>query len=74
MSFKNRMLDYVVSQVLANFLKALDTQELKAILDQWIDSVENAVENSESKFDDNLLPVLSFVRDFFAIPDLPDRG
>jgi len=73
MSFKNRMLDYVVSQVLANFLKALDTQELKAILDQWIDSVENAVENSESKFDDNLLPVLSFVRDFFAIPDLPDR-
>lgn len=72
-SFKDRMLEYVVSQVLTNFLKALDPEVLKAVLDRWIDIVEVAVQDSENKFDDNLIPVLRFVRDFFAIPDLPDK-
>lgn len=72
MSFKDRMIEFVVSQVINNFLKTLDVQELKAVLDDWIDVVEIAVERSENKFDDNLLPVLKFTRDFFGIPDLPD--
>lgn len=72
MSFKDRMIEFVVNQVISNFLKALDPEQLKVVLDRWIDVVEQAVQDSESKLDDNLLPILRFVRDFFAIPDLPD--
>jgi hypothetical protein len=72
MTFKEKMIDYIISTVLANFLKSLDPGEIRIVLDSWIDSVEKMVSESENKFDDNLLPVLAFVRDFFAIPDLPD--
>lgn len=73
MSFKDKMLDFVVAQVIANFLKALDQEQLKAVLDGWIDIVEESIKDSETKLDDNLLPILFFARDFFSIPDLPDK-
>jgi hypothetical protein len=74
MTFKEKMLDYIVSTVLSNFLKALKPDEIRIVLDRWIDVVEEAIERSDNEFDDHLLPVLKFVRDFFAIPDLPDIG
>lgn len=72
-TFKNRIIDYVVSQVIANFLKSLNPEELRVVLDTLVDKIEDVVEHSDNKFDDNLLPILDFVRDFFNIPDLPDN-
>lgn len=74
MTFKEKMIDYVVSTVLSAFLKNLKPDEIRKVLDAWLDAVEVAVQESENKFDDNLIPVLTFVRDFFGIPDLPDIG
>lgn len=72
MSFKDRMIDFVVSKVIASLLASLDAENLKILFDKWIDAAEEAIEASPNKLDDNLLPVLRFVRDFFAIPDLPE--
>lgn len=71
--FKNKMIDFVVAQVIASFLKAIDSEHLKAVLDGLIDQVEEYIVKSPNTLDDNLLPVLKFARDFFAIPDLPDN-
>lgn len=73
MTFKDKMIDYVVSQVVASFLKSLSPQELKVVLDAWIDKAEDVIKGSANPFDDHLLPVLRFARDFFNIPDLPDK-
>jgi hypothetical protein len=72
MSFRDRMIDFVVSKVIASLLASLDPSSLKVMFDRWIDAAEDAIEASPNKIDDQLLPILRFVRDFFAIPDLPD--
>lgn len=69
---KDTIIQYLISNLLASFLKTLNPEQLKVQLDNLIDSIEIHVQQTENPYDDNLLPVLRFCRDFFAIPDLPD--
>lgn len=70
---RDAILKYIISNLLIDFLRSLNPAQLKNQLDNIIDSVEFQIGASENQYDDALLPVLKFARDFFAIPDLPDN-
>lgn len=70
---KEQILSFVVSKLITGFLAKLDPDSLMVQLDILIDSVEDHVLTTPNKFDDELLPVLKFVRDLFQITDLPDK-
>lgn len=69
---REQILSFVVSKLISGFLAKLDNQSLMVQLDNLIDAVEVAIIHSPNAVDDELLPVLKFVRDLFCITDLPD--
>lgn len=69
---KEKILQYLIGNILSTFLANLDQEELKIHLDNIIDNIEITVTRSENKYDDSILPILRFARDLFDIPDLPD--
>lgn len=70
---KEKLLNFIVSKLIIQFLSSLSPKDLKIYLDKMIDEIELYVQTTENKIDDNLLPVLKFTRDLFSIPDLPDK-
>ena len=63
---RNKILQIVVRQL----LKQLSPDLLKQIADAALDKVEQAVADSENKFDDQtVLPLIALIRTAFDIPD-----
>lgn len=69
---KEKIINYLVSTLITNFLQSLSPGDLRVTLDKYIDIVEDYVASTGNQVDDNLIPVLAFARDLFGIPDLPD--
>jgi len=47
----------------------LDSAQLKEWVDAGIDKLEDAIESSDNKIDDALLPIIKQARVVFSIPD-----
>ena len=61
-----KILQYVISIVLG----LLTADQLKSFADSALDLIENVVQKSESKIDDQIvLPLCSLIRAAFNIPD-----
>ena len=69
---KDKILSFVISQVVQSLLGNLSSQQIKAELDRLIDRFEDLIADSSNTLDDQLMPVIKFVRDAFDVPDFPD--
>lgn len=70
---KEKILTFVISQVIQAFLGNLTHQQIKVELDKLIDRLEVLIASSENTLDDSVLPIVKFIRDAFDIPDYPDN-
>ena len=70
---KKSMIVYIMTTLINQFIKSLNIEDLQRFLDSLIDSIENTIEQSETKYDDTLLPGLRLIRELFNIPDFPDQ-
>ena len=62
-----------VSQGIIAILALVPDSVVKKIADDLLDKVEEAVEDSDTEWDDAVVvPVVNRVRGLLAIPDLPD--
>jgi len=64
-----KLLPFLVAQL----IKALTPDLLKRFADKILDAVEDAIQKSENKFDDAILPLLTLIRSSFNVPD-GDKG
>lgn len=70
---RKNMIVYILTTLLNQFIKNLDTDDLRRFLDRQIDVLEDVINNSENKYDDSLLPGLRLIRELFNIPDYEDN-
>ncbi|HEB72886.1 MAG TPA: hypothetical protein ENI77_09730 [Nitrospirae bacterium] len=64
-----KLLPFLVAQL----IKALTPDLMKRFADKILDAVEDAIQKSENKFDDVILPLLTLIRSAFNVPD-NDKG
>lgn len=69
---KEKILNFVIARIVETLLGNLSSQQIKGELDRLIDRLEVLIADSSNTMDDQLLPVVRFVRDTFDVPDLPD--
>ncbi|VAX24845.1 hypothetical protein MNBD_NITROSPINAE03-2035 [hydrothermal vent metagenome] len=60
-----KLLPFIVAQL----IKALTPDLMKRFADKILDAVEDAIQKSENKFDDAILPLLTLIRSAFNVPD-----
>lgn len=67
---KNQILTSVLVPFVVEFLKSIITEEnIKRLIDKGIDALEDHIEESETKIDDKILPVIDAVREALGVPD-----
>lgn len=71
---RDRLINFVISRVVDAIISNLNPSQVKHLLDDLIDRLENMVEESSNKFDDNLLPFIKFLRELLDVPDYPDTN
>ena len=60
----------LISQIIALLLSMLPKEAFKKAVDKLLDSIENAVEESEGKLDDAIiLPLCDKARELLDVPD-----
>jgi len=70
---KDKILTFVISQIVQAFLGNLSHQQIKVELDKLIDRLEELIASSENTLDDGFMPIVKFIRDAFDIPDYPEK-
>jgi len=60
-----KVLPFIIGQL----MKELTPEKVRELMDKLFDILEDAVKDSENKFDDALLPIIASMRVVFNIPD-----
>ena len=64
------MLLKVVSFLIGELLKNLDSETVKEFIDGGLDKIEDKVSSTDNKIDDTIvLPLIGLIRKTFDIPD-----
>lgn len=66
---KTYWLTYILSHLVNYLLESVHPDEIRLVLDKWIDVIEDSVSRSSNKYDDTLLPILSLLRVVINVPD-----
>ncbi|MDO3651396.1 hypothetical protein [Nocardia mangyaensis] len=71
---KNQLLAFLLPHIVKSLIAAFDLQTVKLWIDKSIDTIEDAIDKSESKVDDSFLPMIYAVRSLLDIPDDDDSA